>query len=48
MGAGRAVKRLQAELRRIGRRDYFPPPERETAQQAVRALAEAVVPGGAG
>ncbi|MEV6041110.1 Chromate resistance protein ChrB [Nonomuraea sp. NPDC052116] len=35
----RAVKRLQAELRRIGRRDYFPPAERETAQRAVRALA---------
>ncbi|MEW1839718.1 hypothetical protein AB0392_17385 [Nonomuraea angiospora] len=25
----RAVKWLQAELRRIGRRDYFPPAERE-------------------
>ncbi|MFB4289453.1 Chromate resistance protein ChrB [Nonomuraea sp. ATR24] len=37
----RALKRLQAELRRIGRRDYFPPAEREAAQQAVRALAEA-------
>ncbi|GAA2216542.1 hypothetical protein GCM10009850_120110 [Nonomuraea monospora] len=39
----RAVKRLQAELRRIGRRDYFPPAERETAQRVVRALAQAVV-----
>ncbi|MET7334969.1 Chromate resistance protein ChrB [Nonomuraea sp. NPDC005650] len=37
----RAVKRLQAELRRIGRRDYFPPAEREAAQQAVRVLAQA-------
>ncbi|MFI6300063.1 Chromate resistance protein ChrB [Nonomuraea sp. NPDC050790] len=37
----RTLKRLQAELRRIGRRDYFPPPEREGAQQAVRALAAA-------
>ncbi|MFI7135488.1 Chromate resistance protein ChrB [Nonomuraea sp. NPDC050153] len=36
----RAVKRLQAELRRIGRRDYFPPVEREVAQQAVRVLAQ--------
>ncbi|MFB4263131.1 Chromate resistance protein ChrB [Nonomuraea sp. GTA35] len=43
----RTVKRLQAELRRIGRRDYFPPAEKETAQRAVRALAEtAVVEGG--
>ncbi|MDP4505463.1 Chromate resistance protein ChrB [Nonomuraea turcica] len=39
----RAVKRLQAELRRIGRRDYFPPPEREEARLAVRALAQEVV-----
>lgn len=39
----RTVKRLQAELRRIGRRDYFPPAERDTAQRALRALAEAVV-----
>ncbi|MEU6721027.1 Chromate resistance protein ChrB [Nonomuraea sp. NPDC046802] len=39
----RAVKRLQAELRRIGRRDYFPPVEREAAQRVVRALAQAVV-----
>ncbi|MEV4010855.1 Chromate resistance protein ChrB [Nonomuraea angiospora] len=44
----RVVKRLQAELRRIGRRDYFPPPEREAAQQTVRALAEVIVPGGTG
>ncbi|MFI7640421.1 Chromate resistance protein ChrB [Nonomuraea sp. NPDC049400] len=43
----RAVKRLQAELRRIGRRDYFPPAEREAAQRAVRALAEAVAAEGA-
>ncbi|MFI7702822.1 Chromate resistance protein ChrB [Nonomuraea sp. NPDC049480] len=45
---GRAVKRLQAELRRIGRRDYFPPAEREAAQRAVRALAQAIVGEGAG
>ncbi|MGI5271822.1 Chromate resistance protein ChrB [Nonomuraea sp. CA-218870] len=36
----RTVKRLQAELRRISRRDYFPPAEREAAQRAVRALAD--------
>ncbi|MFI9550518.1 Chromate resistance protein ChrB [Nonomuraea endophytica] len=36
----RTLKRLQAELRRIGRRDYFPPADREAAQRAVRALAE--------
>jgi uncharacterized protein YdbL (DUF1318 family) len=41
----RALKRLQAELRRIGRRDYFPPAEKERAQQAVRGLAEAAVEG---
>jgi hypothetical protein len=31
-------ERLRAELRRISRRDYFPPPERDAAQAAVRAL----------
>ncbi|MDF5755159.1 Chromate resistance protein ChrB [Spongiactinospora sp. TRM90649] len=36
----RASKRLRAELRRIGRRDYFPPAEREAARRAVRALAD--------
>jgi hypothetical protein len=34
----RVGERLRAELRRIGRRDYFPPPERYAAQAAVRAL----------
>ncbi|GAA4053535.1 Chromate resistance protein ChrB [Nonomuraea soli] len=34
----RTVKRLQAELRKIGRRDFFPPAERETARLAVQAL----------
>ncbi|WP_222108108.1 Chromate resistance protein ChrB [[Actinomadura] parvosata] len=38
----RTIKRLQAELRRIGRRDYFPPIEREAAQRAVRALVRVV------
>jgi len=36
--ASRAAERLRAELRRIGRRDYFPPPERDAAQAAVNAL----------
>jgi hypothetical protein len=34
----RIADRLHAELRRIDRRDYFPPPEREIAHTAVRAL----------
>jgi hypothetical protein len=34
----RTGERLRAELRRINRRDYFPPAEREAAQAAVRAL----------
>ncbi len=37
----RTGERLRAELRRIARRDYFPPPQREAAQAAVRALLEA-------
>jgi hypothetical protein len=36
----RAASKLRAELRRIGRRDFFPPAERELAQHAVRTLAE--------
>jgi hypothetical protein len=34
----RAATRLRAELRRIERRDFFPPPQREIARVAVRAL----------
>ena len=34
----RMASRLNAELRRIERRDYFPPEEREQAQTAVDAL----------
>jgi hypothetical protein len=34
----RLADRLRAELRRIDRRDYFPPPERDIAHAAVRAL----------
>lgn len=33
-----AVRRLRAEMRRISRRDFFPPPERDLAQQAVLDL----------
>ena len=36
----RTVRRLRDELRRIHRRDYFPPTERNTARQAVESLAE--------
>jgi hypothetical protein len=35
----RTVRRLRDELRRIHRRDYFPPTERDTARQAVESLA---------
>ena len=38
----RTLGRLRRELRRIRSRDYFPPPEREHAQQAVEALATLV------
>jgi hypothetical protein len=34
----RALRRLRAELRRIHRRDYFPPPARRAAEAAVGAL----------
>lgn len=34
-----ALRRLRAELRRIGRRDFFPPPVRDQARGAVEALA---------
>jgi hypothetical protein len=34
----RTGQRLRAELGRIARRDFFPPPEREAAQAAVQAL----------
>jgi Protein ChrB, N-terminal len=35
----RTVARLERELQRIGRRDFFPPPERDEAHAAVRRLA---------
>jgi uncharacterized protein YdbL (DUF1318 family) len=34
----RVARRLRGELRRIARRDFFPPAERDTAQAAVQAL----------
>ena len=47
-GAGermRALRRLRGELRRIARRDFFPPAEREAARAAVDALAADAVTG---
>jgi hypothetical protein len=38
----RTLGRLRRELRRIRARDYFPPAERELAQQAVDELAALV------
>ena len=38
----RTLARLRRELGRIERRDYFPPPERELARQAVEQLAGAL------
>jgi hypothetical protein len=38
----RTLGKLRRELRRIRARDYFPPPERELAQQAVEELAALV------
>ena len=35
----RALRRLRGELRRIARRDFFSPPERDAARAAVAALA---------
>ncbi|MFF5308403.1 Chromate resistance protein ChrB [Streptomyces massasporeus] len=34
----RTLRKLRAELRRIQRRDYFPPPQRRIAEAAVEAL----------
>ncbi len=39
-GGRRSLARLRRELRRVRARDYFPPPEREHAQQAIDALAQ--------
>ncbi|WP_234332645.1 Chromate resistance protein ChrB [Streptomyces sp. NRRL S-87] len=43
-GRRRTMTRLRAELRRIQRRDYFPPPDRHTAERAVDALHPANTP----
>jgi len=39
----RVVARLRRELQRIGKRDYFPPPQRDVARAAVERLAALVV-----
>lgn len=44
----RAARRLRAELHRIGRRDFFPPAQREPARAAVDALAAPAARVGAG
>lgn len=40
----RALRTLRSELRRIRRRDFFPPRERDSATAAVEALVEDEVP----
>ena len=40
----RTVGRLRRELRRIGSRDHFPPPERDRARAAVAELAATLTP----
>jgi hypothetical protein len=40
----RALRTLRSELRRIRRRDFFPPRERDSATAAVEALVDDVVP----
>jgi hypothetical protein len=39
----RVAARLRRELQRIGKRDYFPPPQRAMARAAVERLAASVV-----
>ena len=39
---GRTLTRLRRELHRIAQRDYFPPPEREAAKDAIDRLASLV------
>jgi hypothetical protein len=38
----RALRRCRAEWRSVGRRDFFPPPEREETATALRDLAAAI------
>jgi hypothetical protein len=40
----RAVTRLRREVHRIGHRDFFPPPQRDTARTAVDDLAATLQP----
>ncbi|MFC3996206.1 Chromate resistance protein ChrB [Nocardiopsis sediminis] len=40
----RLVRRLREELRRINRRDHFPPPQRDQARRAVQDLAGDAAP----
>lgn len=40
----RAARRLRGELRRIARRDFFPPAERDAARAAVDGLAADAIP----
>jgi hypothetical protein len=42
----RALRRLRGELRRIARRDFFPPSECDVARAAVAALAADAAPAG--
>jgi ChrB-like protein len=44
----RALLRLRRQLHRVQARDFFPPPQRETAQRAVEDLAAAEHAAGAG
>lgn len=41
----RALRRLRGQWREINRRDFFPPPERDGAAAALRALAESSAAG---
>lgn len=43
----RALARLHRELHRIAQRDHFPPPERDSARQAVDQLAQRLAMTGA-
>jgi hypothetical protein len=45
VAASATVRRLRAQLRRIERRDFFPPDERAAARAAVEALATRVAEG---
>jgi hypothetical protein len=40
----RALRRLRGDLRRVARRDFFPPGERDAARAAVDALAAEAIP----